>query len=1185
MPSKVSKPKLPPTLIIGLGGTGCEIVSRVDKLSNSEQRKYMRFVYFDTDANELRIRQQESPYIFTVQTSRRLTVGQALRNDTEACENSFPINLQLLNKPLTEGAGQIRAISKLAFDACLREGRIAPLHDAINELQKLNGDSLEQSMRVVIVSTLVGGTGSGILLPVSMYLRNYLENACQKKPIIRGFCVLPDVFFHNANKTETEKNNLRANAYATLRELDAFMLKADGADSSEFSHKFWLKMPTPGTIGEYDDYSVSPMDFCFLFDGQNMDGDGLENLELYKQHAADCIYASSVSMLNKRLNSSEDNTILQRCAENGRNRYCGVGTSKVIYPFETVRDYIAMKWMDQSMTDDWLRYDKAYETKMIQQQHSRAKGVMLPPIEKRKFYRDSVDSDMAESNYFALSLYEECHNKDKQGISFTSSRWQSYYEKLKVFIDNKVADDIGYDDGLSTKIEDDLVFMASCASENRVTDFGPAYYSVASKLRSFFSLTKRHSEDIAGIIADSVFSPNNFDVSNEHHIEYWLTQNSVPLHPNSIRYFLYNLEALLKKEKHRLDSPADDNETQNLMDAEDELEGMSFSDLEKAVRTFFEAKSYSVETGKDTIKPATIDEYVSGIRSKFGNKNDCIDKMSQVRNALNDQLENIRNYYKLYLRITIIDRALAYIDQLSSNYEYFFQQLESEIKRIPRRIERIEESFENNTGNPIIYACASKTCLKGLAERCPNVVDSISLTDEFREELFKSLFETLRIDNPEKERAVIDDLVSNKILDFWRNEVLIQYSKKVDMDIIDALRTQAEIEESKFDSDEQLYYIEGIADQAAKLAAPFIDRPIGHEPHIIDAYALNGEVSQSDDMLKNSIIRSVFPGHERDPLMSKYQILFMKALYNLKICDLPKFAPADSNEVDPHAEGDYYKAYWKRIDGIIPDSRRTRILTPHLDKRWHYIGVMPDLSDISEERCTAQAHEAFFISVLYHWVKYDRDQYRFLDRNGDFINDTIVVEDGRCNKLSEIYQAMLMSRPLVLNMLERYKEETAREQSNALGNRDFRSTKLYNEIKNAHVVAYDHIPNISIFELPLLCKVCSGNSAYNEEEYVVMLQNMLDFIEKYLHKFYGDPYVRDPYFVEWLEEQALLMLDNLGKHYDTAEHAIIAKPFEEILVNRTVNIIISRIRQYEFCPVAKKCAASIEGKWNELTAK
>lgn len=1186
MSRKASKAKMAPTLIIGLGGTGCEIASRVDKLTNNEQRKFVRFVHFDTDANELRMRREETPYIKIVQTSSSLTVGQALRNDREARENSFPSNLQLLNKPLTEGAGQVRSISKLAFDACIREGRITPLHDAINELQKLNGDNMAQAMRVVIVSTLVGGTGSGILLPLSMYLRHYLENTCQKKPIIRGVCVLPDVFFHGGKKTDTEKNNLRANAYATLRELDAFMLKADSSNAAELSKRFWLKMPTPGTVDEYDDYSVNPMDFCFLFDGQNQDGDGLQTFSMYKQHVADCIYASSISKLNKRLNSSEDNTILQRCAENGRNRYCGFGTSKIVYPFNDVRDYIAMNWMNQSMTADWLRYDKLYEEKLVKQQLSRSQGVMLPPIDKRKFYCDSISSDQSEHNSFALSLFEECHNKDNLGISFTTPRWESYYDKLKAFIDEKVAEDVGYDEGYYDSIEKNLNQMSTNVDDKDVQSYKSIYMQTAPLIKTYFSITKRHAEAIAGVVADSIFSPNNFDISNEHHIEHWLTQNNVPLHPNSIRFFLYNLEMLLTEEKRRLSLPSkeDDDFDMPVGDGEDEFANESFADLEKKVKTFFEVKDNVVESKSgNNDQSVNLDTYVSSFRgSLLGKGADLFDKMNGVVSKCRDHCANIRRYYSAYLRLTIIKAALSYIDKLCNNYEYFFQQLDSEIKRIPRRIQRIEEAYENSAGNPVIYACASQKCLHGLLMRCPNPVDSIALTDAFRNELFKGVFETLKVDDPEKQRSIIDDLVGEQILDFWRKEAIDQYGKKIDLDIIDALRAEAEMEKGLEKFDDQRYYIEGIANQAKKLAAPFIDKPIGQEPYIIDACGMGHDVSGADDMTKAALIAQVFDGHESDEYMDKYQILYLKALYNLKICDLPKFAPADDNEIDPHNMGDYYKAYWKRIDSIIPDSMKTRVLTPHLDKRWHYIGVMPDLSDESEKKCLAEAHTAFVTSILYRWVKFDRDVYRFLDKNGDFISDQIIVEDGRCNKLSEIYQAMLMNRPLVKDMLKRFEEETAKETgSSSVGNKNYKNTKLYQAMEKAHIFAFDNIENVSIFELPILCKVTAGANTFSNDAAVVMLKNFVNYIERYIEKFYADPYIRNEYFIQWMQTQTQRMMENVAKY---EELSIMADPFGDQLVKRSINILISTIRSYEFCSIASVVADELEEKWKNPTA-
>ena len=43
-----------PTLLVGLGGTGSKIVSRVSKMVTEEQRKHIGFAVFDTDINELR---------------------------------------------------------------------------------------------------------------------------------------------------------------------------------------------------------------------------------------------------------------------------------------------------------------------------------------------------------------------------------------------------------------------------------------------------------------------------------------------------------------------------------------------------------------------------------------------------------------------------------------------------------------------------------------------------------------------------------------------------------------------------------------------------------------------------------------------------------------------------------------------------------------------------------------------------------------------------------------------------------------------------------------------------------------------------------------------------------------------------------------------------------------------------
>ena len=76
---------------------------------------------------------------------------------------------------------------------------------------------MHQGMRIMIIGSNNGGTGSGLVLPVAMYIRNFLITRYQdNSAIIRAFLLEPDVIF-DILTDEEERNSLRANAYATVR--------------------------------------------------------------------------------------------------------------------------------------------------------------------------------------------------------------------------------------------------------------------------------------------------------------------------------------------------------------------------------------------------------------------------------------------------------------------------------------------------------------------------------------------------------------------------------------------------------------------------------------------------------------------------------------------------------------------------------------------------------------------------------------------------------------------------------------------------------------------------------------------------------------------------------------------------------------------------------------------------------
>ena len=154
-----------PTLIVGLGGKGSDVALRVSQMVSEEERRRIGFAVFDTDVNELRKIKEKNSFVHTIQTSTKLSVGEYLDIDTHARDTWFPVNAILNSKTLTEGAGQVRAVSRMAFETAIRAGKMEELHQAIESLYKLEGDEYQQALRVIIVSSLAGGTGSGLILP------------------------------------------------------------------------------------------------------------------------------------------------------------------------------------------------------------------------------------------------------------------------------------------------------------------------------------------------------------------------------------------------------------------------------------------------------------------------------------------------------------------------------------------------------------------------------------------------------------------------------------------------------------------------------------------------------------------------------------------------------------------------------------------------------------------------------------------------------------------------------------------------------------------------------------------------------------------------------------------------------------------------------------------------------------
>ena len=162
-----------PTLILGLGGIGCQIAAEISEKLSDEDRKHVGVIGMDTNVNDLKKLKEHG--VKSIQTSDQQLVKEYLELHPEYIK-WFPINKFTVNRGMVNGAGQIRAISRLAGLATQERGGFQVLDEEIRRILRLKGDDNNGNLTVMIVGSITGGTGAGLFLQMPFYIRNLLKH-------------------------------------------------------------------------------------------------------------------------------------------------------------------------------------------------------------------------------------------------------------------------------------------------------------------------------------------------------------------------------------------------------------------------------------------------------------------------------------------------------------------------------------------------------------------------------------------------------------------------------------------------------------------------------------------------------------------------------------------------------------------------------------------------------------------------------------------------------------------------------------------------------------------------------------------------------------------------------------------------------------------------------------------------
>ena len=219
-------PNVGAAIFIGLGGTGLEVLSRLKRMIDNDQKevsKSFKFLLIDTDERVKSRVPKDVDFIYAGEFSPE----EFVEFQEERVKSWF---WNKNNRPwigtlprVKDGADQIRLIGRLAFYTSIfkirptLENYVRVLADWLEGLKKKESNGATTTIDTFIIGSLAGGTGSSMFNDVAAAVHYVLKQRGYFDPQVTGIFLTADAFLQRINE-EFLKNRIKANTFAALAE-------------------------------------------------------------------------------------------------------------------------------------------------------------------------------------------------------------------------------------------------------------------------------------------------------------------------------------------------------------------------------------------------------------------------------------------------------------------------------------------------------------------------------------------------------------------------------------------------------------------------------------------------------------------------------------------------------------------------------------------------------------------------------------------------------------------------------------------------------------------------------------------------------------------------------------------------------------------------------------------------------
>lgn len=763
---------------IGLGGSGGKIITQLYNRLMSERGesfgKDVACIAIDTDQTDLKALAELG--VETVCLSGRGNVGEIFNVSGGDVGDWFPNTKEetvFYSDKLYNGASQSRIKSRLLL-SCL-------LKDAKNELHKILEDSLtvsatdsayvQQEPVVFIASSLAGGTGSGTFIQTALYIKKFFREQGIQQVSVYGLFALPDLYVGVVDRVQPR--NLYSNAYAAIRELNAFNLICGPDTTAAYGGKIELDMEISteceGKLFEKDSkgrYAHKPYDNMYFIDKVNCMSTIRGGLDEYYKAMADIAYTHLYTPIKGSIQSTESNLTKNHIIA-PTAIYGSAGATTAKYPFDDILEYFAARAINESIVDPeadeddagtvWRFLDNKWNNYCLTKTASaRARGLTeyIPdPRERANTYIDDFNSaintgSLAQNKFSFLAPMVE--TKDDKGVS--ASIIDAYVEKVRDTASATIQVDAiiknhrktgGLDNLTQTeaKVLSELKnYRESLGDSKEDKDAGMQQVFIKIKeiddgLERFCKDSLQRISDISIDFANRIFCVDADMASAYDKDEIGLVNGLLYnqktkewVHPVAARYLLYSLRKSVEEESDSILNSINDTVKDDVDDFRDFMIRSIVIKQKETLNPNSQTKLSNLE-----ILQKSLDKAVVGKKRAKGGVTEYFKQLRKNVNKLNATLTDallLFSYQQLSERI----------NALIAEYETFFDNILDFSARAKQFTDSSAAKHDNSVGT--VYVCASEETKKLMYADVKQYINT--QTGEVASQISRSLFTTMR---------------------------------------------------------------------------------------------------------------------------------------------------------------------------------------------------------------------------------------------------------------------------------------------------------------------------------------------------------------------------------------------------------------------------------------------------------